>query len=227
MAKEEIGGVWRTVGGRRIFIKDGEDLETAMKNSGKFKNNKKSEKINETMNKRSEIINKLDKETNDLSDYDKYNLAISKLEENDYDTPTERQYWIGVKQRYEKNQNETTSYDPHKGTKFERKYDSVKEALDDPNGAFQEYLRKKEQPEAVKFENMLERHNVRTFADDIELQEMSKMTNKELVEFEKSKGGFKTSDNAEFARAKELYYETGLAKYKDKMDEILKKHNIR
>jgi len=33
----DIGGVWRTVGGRRIFIKDGEDLETAMKNSGKFK----------------------------------------------------------------------------------------------------------------------------------------------------------------------------------------------
>ena len=36
MAKDDIGGVWRTVGGRRIFIKDGEDLETAMKNSGKF-----------------------------------------------------------------------------------------------------------------------------------------------------------------------------------------------
>ena len=35
-------GVWRTVGGRRIFIKDGEDLETAMKKSGKF--NKKEEK---------------------------------------------------------------------------------------------------------------------------------------------------------------------------------------
>lgn len=32
----DIGGVWRTIGGRRIFIKDGEDLETAMKNSGKF-----------------------------------------------------------------------------------------------------------------------------------------------------------------------------------------------
>ena len=31
-------GVWRTVGGRRIFIKDGEDLATAMKRSGKFKN---------------------------------------------------------------------------------------------------------------------------------------------------------------------------------------------
>jgi hypothetical protein len=32
----DIGGVWRTVGGRRIFIKDGEDLETAMNKSGKF-----------------------------------------------------------------------------------------------------------------------------------------------------------------------------------------------
>lgn len=33
----EINGVWRTVGGRRIFIKDGQDLATAMKESGKFK----------------------------------------------------------------------------------------------------------------------------------------------------------------------------------------------
>ena len=33
----DIGGVWRTVGGRRIFIKDGQDLATAMKESEKFK----------------------------------------------------------------------------------------------------------------------------------------------------------------------------------------------
>ena len=36
----DLGGVWRTVGGRRIFIKDGEDLKTAMDRSGKFKNSK-------------------------------------------------------------------------------------------------------------------------------------------------------------------------------------------
>lgn len=29
-------GVWRTVGGRRIYIEDGEDLKTAMDKSGKF-----------------------------------------------------------------------------------------------------------------------------------------------------------------------------------------------
>ena len=32
----DIGGVWRTVGGRRIFIKEGQDLVSAMKESGKF-----------------------------------------------------------------------------------------------------------------------------------------------------------------------------------------------
>lgn len=40
----DIGGVWRTVGGRRIFIKDGEDLAVAMKNSGKFEKKDKYKK---------------------------------------------------------------------------------------------------------------------------------------------------------------------------------------
>ena len=49
MAKD-LGGVWRTIGGRRVFIKDGEDLSTAMKKSGKFnfKNKKLKEKKEET-----------------------------------------------------------------------------------------------------------------------------------------------------------------------------------
>lgn len=43
MAKEkydEEDGVWRTVGGRRIFIKNGQSLSEAMKASGKFKTHK-------------------------------------------------------------------------------------------------------------------------------------------------------------------------------------------
>ena len=32
----EQKGIWRTVGGRKIFIKDGQDLHDAMKESGKF-----------------------------------------------------------------------------------------------------------------------------------------------------------------------------------------------
>lgn len=36
----DVDGVWRTVGGRRIFIKGGQDLATAMKESGKFPSQK-------------------------------------------------------------------------------------------------------------------------------------------------------------------------------------------
>ena len=62
----DLGGVWRTVGGRRIFIKDGEDLATAMKNSGKF-GNKKQEK--ETKNE------------NEYKKYENFNEEIKELEE--------------------------------------------------------------------------------------------------------------------------------------------------
>lgn len=45
MAKNDFeNGVWRTVGGRRIFIRDGESLSSAMKKSGKFKNDKTKDK---------------------------------------------------------------------------------------------------------------------------------------------------------------------------------------
>ena len=61
----DLGGVWRTVGGRRIFIKDGEDLATSIKNSGKFNNEKtKEEKAEESVlikQKRDEITKKIAK----------------------------------------------------------------------------------------------------------------------------------------------------------------------
>ncbi len=40
-------GVWRTIGGRRVFIKEGQDLASAMKESGKFKSAKKISKEDE------------------------------------------------------------------------------------------------------------------------------------------------------------------------------------
>jgi len=40
----EEGGVWRTIGGRRVFIKDGQDLASAMKESGKFKDKETQQK---------------------------------------------------------------------------------------------------------------------------------------------------------------------------------------
>lgn len=46
MAENDLGGVWRTIGGRRVFIKDGQDLATAMRESGKFGNIKEKEEDN-------------------------------------------------------------------------------------------------------------------------------------------------------------------------------------
>lgn len=40
---EEPDGVWRTIRGRRVFIKKGQSLHEAMRESGKFKNLKKEE----------------------------------------------------------------------------------------------------------------------------------------------------------------------------------------
>lgn len=59
----DLGGVWRTVGGRRIFIKDGEDLATAMKNSGKF-GNKKEQKTPETLNNKQNLVDYFKIQTN-------------------------------------------------------------------------------------------------------------------------------------------------------------------
>ncbi len=39
---DEKDGVWRTIGGKRIFIEKGDSLSDAMKKSGKFKSKEKS-----------------------------------------------------------------------------------------------------------------------------------------------------------------------------------------
>lgn len=63
-------GVWRTVGGRRIFIKDGEDLTSAMKNSGKFNNeNKKEEKAEKEQFGNSELNEPLTEQDKKVLDY--------------------------------------------------------------------------------------------------------------------------------------------------------------
>ena len=52
-------GVFRTVGGRRIFIKEGQDLATAMKESGKFsKKQVENKRENNKIDKETEITRK-------------------------------------------------------------------------------------------------------------------------------------------------------------------------
>ena len=118
---EDDQGVWRTIGGRKVFIREGQSVSDAMKQSGKFKSKTKAKsdddkrnKFNETMNRRQEVIERLDEETKDLDDYDRYNLAVSKLEQVENMQPVERQYWAGIKQRYANQEKNKTLSDLNK-----------------------------------------------------------------------------------------------------------------
>lgn len=94
MAKDDFeDGVWRTVGGRRIFIRNGESLSSAMKRSGKFEKNTKeqNEKIVNYENKKDELeskINNLDYEQlnelfNKTSDPDTRDIIMNRMQEKD------------------------------------------------------------------------------------------------------------------------------------------------
>lgn len=93
-------GVWRTVGGRRIFIKEGQDLASAMKESGKFSTkqienqkdkirslNEKIKELNgqiygktdiseEEKNKMREEVKKLKEEKKKISEQEEENIRL-------------------------------------------------------------------------------------------------------------------------------------------------------
>ena len=74
-------GVWRTVGGRRIFIREGEDLSSAMKKSGKFKSKKTKIKDDSESNLPEKRDIKEDYEFEDKKAEDNYKAQLEKARE--------------------------------------------------------------------------------------------------------------------------------------------------
>lgn len=50
-------GVWRTISGRRVFIRDGQSLTDAMRESGKFGNKSKAKQKKRNMQKLNTELN--------------------------------------------------------------------------------------------------------------------------------------------------------------------------
>lgn len=76
--------MWRTVGGKRIFIKDGQDLATAMKESGKFLNKYERMSIEQLEEAKYNIeVNIVDSET--TKEKQKYREELNKIEDALYD----------------------------------------------------------------------------------------------------------------------------------------------
>ena len=84
---DDIGGVWSTIGGRRVFIKDGQDLAAAMKESGKFKTNSKKQ---ESIQKRIQELEKQKENAKGFLERAKIQNEITALE-NGFDNYNEYQ----------------------------------------------------------------------------------------------------------------------------------------
>jgi len=85
---DSAGGVWRTVGGRRIFIKDGQDLASAMKASGKFNYDDEYDRAHGMYKKQEKEIDernkKLHREAIEKENRERFNKNIEKyLEETE------------------------------------------------------------------------------------------------------------------------------------------------
>lgn len=114
----DIGGVWRTVGGRRIFIKDGQDLASAMKESGKFnkKSLSKEEKAEKSVllkEERENLREKLNKGGLPKEEYDKISKKIKQITEQKKELDNELTQWDlrDAKERIERKRRETSTED--------------------------------------------------------------------------------------------------------------------
>ena len=211
MAKKKYDsseGIWRTIGGRRVFIKTGQSLSDAMKDSGKFKTkmNEKAvkgareedlkEQYKDSLNNVSKMeyngeitkeeydkavkdINKayigkrneylkgertyeqVDKEWTDLAkkmekDYDEFGTTNWQDEKRLNQLSLERDTLSIKDDKFYTRKDGTKEYDPYKGTRFEKKYDSVEDALNDPNHPTRKYIDSKfssENPVKKEYKN--------------------------------------------------------------------------
>lgn len=87
MAKyDDNDGVWRTIGGRRVFIKKGQSMSDAMKESGKFKAANKTDDTKENVENREKNLRKSNKDDEQFEVGDLKRKALERLPKEDIDS---------------------------------------------------------------------------------------------------------------------------------------------
>ena len=148
-------GVWRTIGGRRVFIKTGQSLSDAMKDSGKFKTKMNEEAVKgareeDLKEQYKDSLNNVSKmEYNGEITKEEYDKAVKNINKTYID---KRNEYAGIKKedKFYTRKDGTKEYDPYKGTRFEKKYDNVDEAIKDPNSALNKYISEKKAKDELK-----------------------------------------------------------------------------
>ena len=80
--KDDEDGVWRTICGRRVFIKDGWDLHEALRQSGKFEKLEEEKKKFDSLNRTA--MNKIN-ELTDILYNEEVTLEIQKFTDEEFD----------------------------------------------------------------------------------------------------------------------------------------------
>ena len=164
----EEDGVWRTIGGRRVFIKTGQSLSEAMIQSGKFKN------IRSDYRKAKEEDEKKKKDELELTD--KQKEAGEKLNQNAEKGAREdiSEYLKGNNVDFDSDEDFVNELSKEWGIDKEKAQKMFNEGK----------LIEKEKPEGVKTLDKLKDTNVKTFGDEIkeenERLEIAKDIAKEL-----------------------------------------------
>lgn len=209
----EENGVWRTVGGRRIFIKEGQDLASAMKESGKFskKEDKKETLKKELQNIQDGTIKEYENEIFDVFNLEQYSadeirkskLFDSGIEENISKVAFEKDYEITMQEMKQIKDNIYKEYDKRRN----------------------ELLKKNKEPSIVeKNENKISQleKEAKTLKTDYE-----NLGNK-LKEY--SKYAVPTDKEDKEKRAKYYEYRKQYSQkekeYNNKLNEILKEKNV-
>ena len=147
-------GVWRTVGGRRIFIKDGEDLATAMKNSGKFdKKGKTTDEDKRYNTKEQNELKRLAENTKQAQM--EYEHAQDKYEHHKFDDneseskQASRKAYEDAKDRLVKAQREEDEYRASKTieenkNKYSAEYENYKKAHPNTDLTLNDYIKVKQ-----------------------------------------------------------------------------------
>lgn len=128
MANEK--GVWRTIGGRRVFIKEGQDLASAMKESGKFKSASKGTAKKE-MTKEEKVFEDFKNSDGSKENFEKALNKISEMEYNNEINPDEYKDYISKiqKEYVEKNRKAGEENKSEKLTAFGEKKEFTREEL--------------------------------------------------------------------------------------------------
>ncbi len=156
---DDEDGVWRTVGGRRIFIRNGQALSDAMKESGKFKNKKTGADIPSREEYKKAKIELKKQEDDEYALYKK-----ARENEDSIDAMTENSTdWEALEERY-KDRYETEQWDKEsKKIKKEREKkeliekglseDEIKKGYKDLDSAL------KDKKEKTNYQKAEERYN--------------------------------------------------------------------